>query len=58
MNGIPVLVLFDLGATRYFVSFAFSKRFFESTSMLDCPLEVDIVDDQSVRALEVIGATF
>ena len=50
MNGIPVQVLFDSGATRSFVSLALSKRFTESSGMLDCPLEVEIADDRSVRA--------
>ena len=50
MNDIPVLVLFDSGATRSFVSLALSKRFSESSGMLDCPLEVEIADERSVRA--------
>ena len=45
VNGIPVQVLFDSGATRSFVSLALSKRFTESSGILDCPLEVEIVDD-------------
>ena len=53
MNGIPVQVLFDSGATRLFVSLALSKKFPESSGMLDCPLEVEIADDQSVRVSEV-----
>ena len=50
MNGIPVQVLFDSGATRSFVSLALSKKFPESSGMLDCHLEVEIADDRSVRA--------
>ena len=50
MNGIPVQVLFDLGATRSFVSLALSKRFPESSGMLDRPLEVEIADERSVQA--------
>ena len=53
MNGIPVQVLFDSGVTRSFVSLALSKRFLESSGMLDYPLEVEIADDRSVRASEV-----
>lgn len=53
MKGIPVQVLFDSGATRSFVSLALSKRFIESSGMLDCPLEVEIADDRSVRASAV-----
>ena len=55
MNGIPVQVLFDSGATRSFVSLALSKRFTESSGMLDCPLEVEIADDRSVRVDGVSG---
>ena len=50
MNGIPTLVLFDLGATRSFVSLALRKRFFGSPSELDHPLEVEITNDRSVQA--------
>ena len=53
MNDIPVQVLFDSGASRSFVSLALSKRFSESSGTLDCPLEVGIADDRSVRASEV-----
>ena len=45
MNGISALVLFDLGATRSFVSLVLSKRFVYAPGELDCPLEVEIVDD-------------
>ena len=48
VNGIPVQVWFDSGATRSFVSLALSKKFLESSGMLDCPLEVEITDDRSV----------
>ena len=53
MNGIPVQVLFDSGATRSFVSLALSKKFTESSGTLDCPLDVEIADDRSVRASSV-----
>ena len=53
MNGIPIQVLFDSGATQSFVSLSLSKRFPESSSMLDCLLEVEIADDRSVRASDV-----
>ena len=46
-------MLFDSGATRSIVSLALSKKFPESSGMLDCPLEVEIADDRSVRASEV-----
>ena len=53
MNGIPVQVLFDSGATRSFVSLALCKRFPKSSGMLDCSLEVEIADNRSVQASEV-----
>nr|KAJ0213173.1 hypothetical protein LSAT_V11C400203150 [Lactuca sativa] len=54
MNGIPVQVLFDSGATRLFVSLALSKKFPAFSGTLDFPLEVEITDDRSMGALEVI----
>ena len=53
MNNILVLVLFNLGATRSFASLALSKRFDDVLGELDYPLEVEIVDDCSVRVLRV-----
>ena len=53
MNGILAQVLFYLGATRSFVSLALSKKFHESSGMLDYPLEVEIANDRSVRVSEV-----
>lgn len=35
------------------MSLALSKKFAESTSMLDCPLEVEIADDRLVWRSEV-----
>ena len=40
VNGISVLVLFDLGATRSFVSLDLNKRFSDAPEELDWPLEV------------------
>ena len=54
VNGIPVHVLFELRDTLSFISLTLNKSFSESTSMLDCPLEVKIADDRSVRASEVL----
>ena len=48
VNRISALVLFDSGATRSFVSLAFNKRFVDALKELDCPLEVEIVDDRHV----------
>ena len=53
MNDISALVLFDSGATRSFVSLALSKRFGGAPGVLDCPLDVEIVDDRTVRVTRV-----
>ena len=53
VNGISALVLFDSGATRSFVSLALSKRFSRAPGKLDCPLEVEIADDRTVRVDKV-----
>ena len=53
MNGISALVLFDSGATRSFVSLALSKRFSRLPEELDCPLDIEIVDDMTVRVTRV-----
>lgn len=53
MNGIHVLVLFNSGATRSIVSFALSKRFVDVPREFDYLLDVDIVDDHSVRVTMV-----
>ena len=51
VNDISALVLFDSGATRSFVSLALSKRFLIDSGELDCPLDVEIVDDKIVRVV-------
>ena len=53
MNDIPVWVLFDSEATRAFVSLALSKKFPESSSMLEYRLEVEIADEWSAQASKV-----
>ena len=53
MSGISALVLFDSGATRSFVSLALSNRFIGAPGELDCPLDVEIVDDRFVRVARV-----
>ena len=53
VSGIPVQVLFDSGATRSFVSLALSKKFSRAPGELDCPLEVEIADDRTVRVARV-----
>ena len=53
MNGITSHVLFDLGATRSFVSLTLSKNFCDTPGTLDYPLEVKIADDRTVSASRV-----
>lgn len=53
VNNISAMVLFDSGATRSFVSLALSKRFSRAPGELDCPLEVEIADDRTVRVARV-----
>ena len=53
MNGISATILFDSGATRSFVSLALSKRFSRAPGELDCPLEVEIAADRTVRVARV-----
>ena len=53
VNDISAMVLFDSGATRYFLSLALSKRFSRVPRELDCPLDVEIDDDRTVRDTRV-----
>ncbi|XP_023741059.1 uncharacterized protein LOC111889150 [Lactuca sativa] len=53
MNGISALVLFDSQATRSFVPLALSKQFSRASGELDCPLDVEIVDDKTIRVARV-----
>ncbi|XP_023731847.1 uncharacterized protein LOC111879616 [Lactuca sativa] len=53
VNGISAMVLFDSGATRSFVSLALSKRFSRAPRELDCPFDVEIADDRTVRVTTV-----
>ena len=53
VNDISGLVLFDLGATRSFVSIAFSKRFVDASGELDYPLEVEISYNYPVQVSRV-----
>ena len=55
VDDISTLVLFDSGATRSFLSLALSKRFFGAPGELDCPLDVEIVDDRTIRLGGFIG---
>ena len=50
MNGIPALVLFDLGDTRSFVSLVLTGG---STMSMESWIEVEIVDDRPMRVLKV-----
>ena len=49
VNGISAFVLFNSGATRSFVSLALRKRFVGVPGELDCPLDIEIVDERFVR---------
>ncbi|KAJ9556581.1 hypothetical protein OSB04_011195 [Centaurea solstitialis] len=42
VNSVPALVLFDSGASKSFVSYAFCKNFMHVRGRLDSPLEVEI----------------
>ena len=53
MNGISAMILFDSGATQSFVSLALSKRFSRAPRELDCPLDVEIADDRTIRVVRV-----
>ena len=48
INGITAHVLFDLAATRSFVSLALNKKFCDALGILDYLLEVEIDDDRFV----------
>ncbi|KAL7617289.1 hypothetical protein Lser_V15G00773 [Lactuca serriola] len=53
VNGLFAHVLFDLGATRSFVSLILRKKFPDTPETLDSPLEVEIVDDRTMCASRV-----
>ncbi|KAJ9535388.1 hypothetical protein OSB04_un001497 [Centaurea solstitialis] len=42
VNSVPALVLFDSGASKSFVSYAFCKNFMHVRGSLDSPLEVEV----------------
>ncbi|XP_024965965.1 uncharacterized protein LOC112506177 [Cynara cardunculus var. scolymus] len=50
---VTALVLFDSGASRSFVSLAFSKKFQLILEPLDKPLNIEIADDKMVNVFEV-----
>ena len=54
MSSVPALVLFDSGASRSFISLAFSRRISIPREALSRPLRVSIVDEREVCATEVI----
>ena len=51
---VPALVLFDSGASRSFVSLAFSQHISIHREALSRPLRVSIADERAVYASEVI----
>ena len=66
VNGMVAHVLFNLGATRSFVSLALSKKFRDAPGTLDSPLEVEIANDRAMSparmyqdcVLNVLGERF
>ena len=50
VNRMPALFLFDLGATRLFVSLALSKKFDVTLGAFDFPLDVEIAYDHTLSA--------
>ena len=59
VNYVPALVLFDSGASRSFVSLAFSQHISISRETLSRPLRVSIADERVIYATEVIrGCVF
>ncbi|KAJ9565502.1 hypothetical protein OSB04_001468 [Centaurea solstitialis] len=46
VNSVPALVLFDSGASKSFVSYAFCKNFMHVKGRLDSPLEVEIAAEK------------
>ncbi|KAJ9563654.1 hypothetical protein OSB04_008814 [Centaurea solstitialis] len=46
VNSVPALVLFDSGASKSFVSYAFCKNFMHVKDRLDSPLEVEIAAEK------------
>ena len=53
VNSVPALVLFDSGASRSFVSLAFSQHISVSREPLSRPLRVSIANDRVISATEV-----
>ena len=54
VSSVPALVLFDSGASRSFVSVAFSQHISIHREALDRPLRVSIAYERAVYALDVI----
>ena len=54
MSSVPALVLFDSGASRSFISLAFSQHISISREALSRPLRVSIADERALYATEVI----
>ncbi|KAI3813206.1 hypothetical protein L1987_17924 [Smallanthus sonchifolius] len=53
INSLPALVLFDLGASRLFVSLKFVKHSSFLSSKLDEPLEIEAANDKSFLVFDV-----
>ena len=55
VDSVPALVLFDTGASRSFVSHAFSHRLSSALKALGYELEVEIASDRKVTTYSVFG---
>lgn len=53
VNSMPISVLFDSGASHYFISLRFRKNFSHAIGNLDHPLRVEIADDRLINASKV-----
>ncbi|PWA85390.1 reverse transcriptase domain-containing protein [Artemisia annua] len=53
VNSIPTYVLFDLGASMYFMSHDFSERLSTPLNKLPTPLEVEIADSKVVSVSNI-----
>ena len=54
VNFVPALALFDSGASRSFVSLAFSQHLGIEREVMSRPLRVSIADEKAVYATDVI----
>ena len=66
VNSLPALLLFDLGASRSFVSQSFSREFDMPIGELECPLRLSVANEHEVSSslvyhgcvLEIFGEPY